>query len=619
MNVFKVFEDESVFSLGLQSFINGNHQIEIPVLIKNRNDLLNSIEQSKEIYHSCKTPNKVELGIRISSPDSIEILSPFERAFAKEWIHISEVTNLDFDRKSIVVMGLYEDFKHKKLKEFIFKCFQLNIQVSYLIGRDISSLSWLCAKQFLQKEENLDNGLFTHRKINRKIQQDILGKAKELKIFDKPLLKKMDIQQELLEQNWGRLILHGHGKEDNINFEEYTICGRNESVVHSISILPRCGYCNQSCFKNDDKLIPLNKVKASNIIMASCNNGPFSDLALYDDKYNLLLNAIDGIAQNITAAMTIQDADLQELERLVDFSNPDWNPARIINDSLKFSQPFPSMIEIGLPVTKTSMHIDYIEPSERIVNAIERAQKYYVNDFLEPDHSLKKILPNFINKGNQYLLRGQYGLNIKEKTNIENNWKQKIQALNDIIADLILKDSGDPLLDFDGYNVYRSKVDYNSIKPITCQCGNEGLSFNYKGNSSHIFDLEMEFCYRCGDKSLGMLGGPNLSVNATTNLKVGEEIKGICKITPKEEGEILFGWFVPGYIEEYSVNRPTITRFKNRNKEEISVDFNIAFSNDIPAQGYYLTVFTVQNLAITFSRHFFTLEGELHENLEIQV
>ncbi|MGG4169205.1 hypothetical protein ABEW00_17315 [Rossellomorea vietnamensis] len=609
--LLETYTDEQTYTQAMEEFIRKADQAVIPVFIKGRNDLEESIRLSKTLYAGRKNPNKVDVGIRLSPQGDIEMFSSLESSFADNWYELEDLIDLDLENKSVVVMGLYKDFKYDNLKRFIFKCYQEKVQVSYLIGRDTSSLSWLCAKQFLKESKGMDNGLVTHRKINQSLKTEMINIAEELLIYDKAIVKKHDMQLELLENNWSKLILHGHGKEDNINFEDYTICGRNDEVVNQHNIFPRCGYCEQSCFKDDQKLIPLNRVKAANVIMASCNNGPFADMALYDDKYNLLLNAIDSPAQNITAAVTIQDSDLLELKRLVDFTNPNWNPARIINDSLDYMQPFPSMIEIGLPVTKDTIDIDIIEPSNRIIRTLERAQKYYTNDFIDENHSLKKLLPNFINKGNQYVLRGQYGLDAKEKRQIENNWKQKIQALNDIIATTITEDPDDPIMEFDGYNVYRSKVDVETIKPHLCNCGQEGLSYLYKGHSSQTFDLKMEFCFRCGDKSIGMAGGPKIAVNVTPDLKVGERIKGVCTITPEEEGEIMVGWFVPNYIKEYLIGEPALKRFKNKNKEAFEVELEFEFRNDIPAQGYYFTVFTVQNLGITINRHFFTLEGKV--------
>ncbi|CAN7536155.1 hypothetical protein [Rossellomorea sp. LjRoot5] len=609
--LLETYTDEQTYMQAMEEFVGEADPTVIPVFVKGRNDLEESIRLSRSLYDERKNPNKVDVGIRLSPHEDIEMFSSLESSFADNWYELKDLIDLDLEKKSVVVMGLYKDFKYDNLKRFIFKCYQEKIQVSYLIGRDTSSLSWLCAKQFLKESKGMDNGLLTHRKINQSLKTEMINIAEELLIYDKAIVKKHDMQLELLENNWSKLILHGHGKEDNINFEDYTICGRNDEVVNKHNIFPRCGYCEQSCFKDDQKLIPLNRVKAANVIMASCNNGPFADMALYDDKFNLLLNAIDSPAQNITAAVTIQDSDLLELKRLVDFTNPNWNPARIINDSLDYMQPFPSMIEVGLPVTKDTIDIDIIEPSNRIIRTLERAQKYYTNDFIDENHSLKKLLPNFINKGNQYVLRGQYGLDAKEKRQIENNWKQKIQALNDIIANTIMEDPDDPIMEFDGYNVYRSKVDVETIHPHLCNCGQEGLSYFYKGHSSQTFDLKMEFCFRCGDKSIGMAGGPKIAVDVTPDFKVGERIKGVCTITPEEEGEIMVGWFVPNYIKEHLIGEPTLKRFKNKSKEAFEVELEFEFRNDIPAQGYYFTVFTVQNLGITINRHFFTLEGKV--------
>ena len=40
------------------------------------------------------------------------------------------------------------------------------------------------------------------------------------------------------------------------------------------------------------------------------------------------------------------------------------------------------------------------------------------------------------------------------------------------------------------------------------------------------------------------------------------------------------------------------------------IEFEIEFDDKIAGQGYYFTVFTIQNLGISLRRHFISVEGE---------
>ncbi|RQW19081.1 hypothetical protein EH196_19250 [Bacillus sp. C1-1] len=605
---FNVVNDQYAYEEEIKCF-DLESSTKIPVYLNNRDDLLESIDNADRIYDDLKMPEKFDIGLDLSSHKEVGFMKGIKNLLAFNWYNVNEVKDVELKNKTVLIMGLYKDITHKQINDLIFSAFSRNIQISVLTGRDISSLSWFCAKQFLKEKDTYQNGLFTFRKINKINQEKMIESSENLSIHDKNSIKSKDIQKEILDNDWGKIIFHGHGKEDNINLEEYTICGMNGSVSSISTKLPRCGYCNQTCFKDDTKLIPINRVNATNVIMTSCSNGPFSDLSMYDEKFNLLLNAIDGPAKLISACLTVQDADLIELNKLIEFNNEKWRPTSIINHSL--NHPFPSMLEFGASLPIKLESIDKILPSKRLLNTFDRANKYLTGDFLEKNHPLKKMLPNLISKGNLYMMRGQYGFTEEEKKEIESKWEQKIRPINEVITNHIIENPECSIMNFDSYTMNRSMVDQSKVRQLTCSCGNEGLHYFYEGFTSNVFNLEMKFCYKCGDKSIGMVGGPDIIVNYNDHIKLGQTIKANCVIQPAEEGEIHFGWFVPGYIYEHLVSVPQIKRFKNIGTDEITYEFVIEFDDKIPAQGYYFTVFTVQNLGLTVNREFFTIERDI--------
>ena len=118
----------------------------------------------------------------------------------------------------------------------------------------------------------------------------------------------------------------------------------------------------------------------------------------------------------------------------------------------------------------------------------------------------------------------------------------------------------------------------------------------------------MRFCYRCGDKAVKMKGTPDICINAPEHVMKGEKIKVSTQInTDKPNDNIYVGWFVPSYIEEHLLNRQLKMKRVSGNS---MFEFEIQFDDNIPAQGYYFTVFTIQNLGISLNRHFISIEGE---------
>ncbi|PMR92914.1 hypothetical protein C1M49_02320 [Streptococcus intermedius] len=598
MSFFKIYNSKEEFKEELSNydFTSGKN---LPVYIKGREMLKEKVQQADDFYNYVTLPQKVTYGYDFSS---LNLFDPYKKHLAETWITEDEIRDLIDRDCTLLLFGLYEDFQFKKLNRIFLNLKNNGLKICVILGRDISSLSWQCAKQFVfLSDVEKRNSLFSCKKVNSSRRKEWLKNNPDLLIVDKSDLRKLNIQKMLLTEEWNSVFLYGHGKEDNLNLEDYTVCGRNLEVSKRSLFAPQCGYCKQNCFKNENKLIPSCDIKANTITLGSCNNAPFSDLALYDEKYNLLLNSIDSIAKTINVAITAQNSDYVELDRVV--SNQFKSISTIINSSLVGSQSQISMLQIGIePLQTVNYKIE--KPSEFLVESIDRAKQYKTSGFLDENSKIYKLVNNFLVKSSTSLMRNSlYG-----NENLDNQWKQKINVLSEFIGEQILKDQFVDIMSFDDYESSRSYIDYDKSEEIMCECGNLSTKFDFIPYSKFDFPIQMRFCYRCGDKAVKMKGTPDICINAPEHVMKGEKIKVSTQInTDKPNDNIYVGWFVPSYIEEHLLNRQLKMKRVSGNS---MFEFEIQFDDNIPAQGYYFTVFTIQNLGISLNRHFISIEGE---------
>lgn len=596
MKLFETFENEKDFSYALNKYFSEDENI-LPVLVENRENLKRTIEESNTFYNYFVTPKKVKYGVDLTN---IECLKKYKDNLAETWLLEGNIIPSEIKNSTILIFGLYEDFQFKKLKELFLNVQKYDINLCAIIARDLSSLSWLCAKQFVVfNDENFQNGIYSCKKVNLQIKEKWLSNDPNLTIIDKNALRKTNLQEHMLKKKWKSLLLYGHGKEDNLNLDAYTVCGKNIDALKKVGYSPQCGYCNQSCFKDENKLIYANDIIAESITLNSCNNAPFSDMSLYDNKYNLLLNTIDGTAKTIHVAITAQNSEIVELDRIVE--NNFLNISNIINSSLESFQTQLSMLQIGIePQEKVRFEESLPKPS--IIDSINRAKQYKMSGFLNAEDKIYKLIDNFLLKSSEFIVRNNIISNLE---GLNNQWGKKVNILNELIGNEILKDQFNSILTFDDYTISRSFIDKNSIKKVICDCGHESLHFKYVPYFSVDFPIEMLFCYRCGDKAIKMSGTPELRVVAPEHVNVGEKILVNLNAISENNDDIYFGWFVPSYIEEHLLNPPKKIKKINSNSE---VNFEIEFDHKIPSQGYYFTVFVIQNLGISFKRHFISIE-----------
>ncbi|MBA3532625.1 MAG: hypothetical protein H0T73_11940 [Ardenticatenales bacterium] len=592
----------------------------IPLCLGPRTDLQHSIELASTLYDEFSQPPVADLAIWFSDdPGALDAFQPMLSLLARQLGTIETVqTYLQTTEQSIHVLlvGTYSYLRSDKLQPLLFQAYEdPRLKITVLTGRDNYSLSWLMAKQFVQANHTKQgtHGIFTYQSYKYESQAN----TKQIKLYGEADFEEQNIQDLILNQVWRSVLFHGHGKDDNLNLGAYTVCGRNASIAAQVGTLhPRCGYNTQGCFKDEAKLIPLNEVMAENVIISSCNSAPLVDLMCYDPKYLLLLNAIDGPAKVITAALTVQDSSELELYRWIEAlqsAEGGAAPAALFNLSLNQTQSFPAFWQFG-GVPSATLHSEQFldpQPLPLLTTMLDRAQKYLVNHFLPSTHSLRKRLETFNQKvNNDYLKRGSQSIYTQPQQ--QQRTKQLLSLVDSLdyaLASLIIENPEDDLMNFESYASDRSRVDQSTIEPVRCSCGHEAIRFNRVGLAASIPTIEQLLCFRCGDQSIVMEDGPRLTITAPTRLEVGARVEVSCDIHVREPGRVTVGWFVPVYIREHLKTKPQLHKLKAQADSHHTVRFSIEFDEMIPAQGYYFTVFAVQNLNLSLGRQALGIEA----------
>ncbi|MFB8176006.1 hypothetical protein ACFC8N_07990 [Streptomyces sp. NPDC055966] len=198
-------------------------------------------------------------------------------------------------------------------------------------------------------------------------------------------MESTDVKSEILGTRWRRILFQGHGNHDSINLADFTVCGLSELALRRPGALgPACAY-GPTCYKPMDKLIQSREVRAAEIVMSSCNNAPFADAALYDPKYQLMLNAIDGTAKDVVAAITVHDSDRAENRAWMDAALADAPSVTVLNASIRTAQPFPAYLHFGMAADEgAAPPLPSLDPEPLLLTAAARLAACLAGGLLPP-------------------------------------------------------------------------------------------------------------------------------------------------------------------------------------------------------------------------------------------
>ena len=521
--------------------------------------------------------------------------------FCKKWC---DLDNFKFKSgKSVVILGIYEDFTQSNVLKLINYCRDQHVQINFLIGRDLSSLSWFIAKQFIQKNKPVNKAVFSLLNLKS------VGSS-DWNIFGAKDLETKNIKKELLDHYWSDLVLHGHGKEDHLNLDDFTISSLKNNLKPSVPFAPSIGHKNQSFFKDINQSILIKRVNVDRLYVLSCNNFPFYDSRLYDSKYNIILDSIDGLAKNIVASISVQSADTPELKVIMK-NSASKNLSTKLNDSLSDIDPMISIIQMGLPEIDADV-INSEVKTHRLTNLtrhiLSRVSAYSASTMLNTNHSVNKLSRKIFEDYMQHTSRGTAEYSSTDMDHFETELVNRINPLSKKIADIMLANPNDELHNFDNFNTYRSIMDPNSIFRSKCTCGGNLFTCKYDPEISTLFPIISSYCYKCGDKSAKMVGMPEVRFSCDNYNSNDLEINYRIEITAKEKGDVFFAIQLPNYVANSVKNHENLHKMKFK-KAGITKEFEgtIKFKKDTILQSYYLKLFIVQNAGIEVDRCFFNL------------
>ncbi len=605
--MFEVYDDSEEYLKKI--CLNSTKEIKkVPIFIgKKRKDLKSTIDNYFDDNIKRAPLFKTDVGLIISDEVNFYKNCSF---FCEKWIHnLNEMS----DSKTLLIIGIYKDFSQKKVLDILEFCKEKEIEIFLLVGRDLSSLSWLIAKQFFYRESGkMSKAIFSHKNLSI-----FSEKAEKWDIFDIKKLEKQNIKNILEEEIWSELAFHGHGKEDHLNLADFTLHGYNRSLVRHESFAPSWGHRGQQFFKDETKAIRISSLNVDKLFLLSCSNFPFYDCRLYDTNFNLTLDAIDGFARNIIASTGVQSVDNPELDEILNDSNTENIGVRLHN-KLNDIQPFVSIVNIGLPnifekvnIKNTGQHAERLEAQTKII--LSRLSSYVSSGMLSNEHPIKKLSRSILLDYSQLTRRGTYGTTKEEYSVFEQNLINRVNPLSKKIADIMMNNQSDELFEFDSYNIYRSELDKKSIKKEKCCCGCRGFECNYIPETQNLFNIQSHYCYKCGDKTAIMAGMPDIEFTCdeydVERLKIHYKIQ----ITPKSKGDVFLGVQLPTYVEK-SVDTPSeIKKIRFKALKSKVVEGDIYFKEDTLLQSYYLKLFVIQNGGIGISRCFFNLVNNSKE------
>ncbi|MFE5141903.1 hypothetical protein ACFRDV_30275 [Streptomyces fagopyri] len=306
----------------------------LPVFTGPRTDLLDGIALAEEVYSGLRTPEPCDTGVVAGGPLPAA-LNALIRPLARHWVDTPDDLP---DTGSVLLVGEYAHLRADAVQHVLDTAHATGRPLSLLTGRDIHSLSWTAAKQYARVTADAPVGVLS--------ELDTAAPAPQADVWlGADDVHRLDVQQIALGRVWRRVLFHGNGKDDQLNLGRFTLCGASPAQAAPGMPGPRCAY-GLGCTKPQDKLIPARGIRTAELVLANCFSGALAGHAMYDPKYLILLDALDGPAQTVLATLTACDG--QRPENLAWLTATAGNAALAMNRQLRDINPYPAFVQTGL-------------------------------------------------------------------------------------------------------------------------------------------------------------------------------------------------------------------------------------------------------------------------------
>ncbi|MCP2257413.1 hypothetical protein LX15_001098 [Streptoalloteichus tenebrarius] len=599
--LFRPFDTAEEYADAVEDFLAGTSP-SVPVLVASRHDLRDGLAAATDLYVGLRRPDPLTTGVLLGADQLPPGLVALVRPLATTWRTLADLDQ-EIPRRDageLLVVGTYDHLRLDPVRDLLLASYRCPTGgPSFLSGRDAASLSWHLAKQFATPNRAVSSvGVFT--------DTDRPPRTGEVLVFDDRDFERRDIQAEILDRPWRRVVFQGHGKDDSINLGLFTICGLNPAVAPTPDLLrPRCGY-GLSCYKPEDKLVPLRQVRAVEVVLSACNSGPLADLALYDPRYQLLLNALDSPARTVVSAVSVHDSDRPENVAWARAAVEGADSTDVLNASLAASHPYPAFMRFGMPepdrppVPAPAEHA----PDPLVLTVGRRVTALLTGDLLPPRHALRPRLVKLARKVDGWVARPTHAAD-QDPEEIRASLEADLQSLDHVIARQVAGNPEDEIMNFPAHFGDRSRLAAEATEAVTCHCGRPAQRFLRRGLLPYVLDTTCVVCMRCGDVVFQVPESPELWADAADEAPSGGELTVTLRVRGSRRGPAQLGLFVPTYLREACAVEPVTTRVRLSPDEEREVPFTLRFVEDTSPQAYYFTAYVVQDLAITTTRRHF--------------
>ncbi|RAG84065.1 hypothetical protein DN069_18645 [Streptacidiphilus pinicola] len=599
--LFRSVEAEDAFAAAVEAFRRDGGAV--PVWVGPRADLTAGLALAEEVYAALRVPPQAARGHLFGEvPEAVRRLA---EPLAAHWS--AGPDGPPDGPGSVLLVGTYAALSSDRVRRVLESAHRDGRDVSVLTGRDVHSLSWTTAKQYGQAPAGAPTGVFTDNDSRPRVPGDAVWLGPED-------IAQRDVQDLILSGRWGRLLFNGHGRDDNLNLGQFTLCGRSPAVERAPGALgPQCAY-GLGCYKPEDKLVPAHRIPAAEIVLNTCLSGPLSDLALYDPAYQILLNALDGPAQTVVAALTTNNGDRPE--NLAWLRGGPGSVARRLDASAADINPYPAFLQVGLGTAgdqapedsaagQSAAEPDEAEEPWALLGG--RVSALLHSGLLPGDHALRPRLERL----HGTLLRdAQRGAARPAGTRAEarRSLDAEVAALDLALAQQIARGADDPLLEFPIHFGERSRA--SAAEPgLDCACGRPVWRYRRVGRLPVVPETYQSTCLRCGDVENSFVGAPALRVESADKVALGGVLPVTVEVTAVQDGIVNVGLVVPSYVR--ATIKPPVRRLRLAAGENKRTGFEIAVAADAEPQAYYHQAYAVQGLALTVLRfHFGAVPGD---------
>lgn len=609
---FYVLDDTASYAAAVDEFLADPSSESVPVWTGERADLAASIERADSLYGGVSRPAARTYGVLLKPEALPSGLVALIAPFASKWLDEEELdaalldefdnedTPADRGTRSLLIAGLYEHFTVNLLWPVLRAAARRpDVRLTFLTGRDVASLAWFTAKQYVRTAADVTEfGLFsgTDRGVARS----------GIQVRDERGVQSADVRSEVLGTRWRRIYFQGHGKDDSLNLAEFTVCGMNEAVRRDPSLQgPICAYQDKpTCYKPIDKLIQLREVRAAEVVLSSCNNAPLADAAVYDPKYQLMLNAVDGTAKDVVAAITVHDSDRAENNAWMEAALVHASSVEALNSSIDAVQPFPAYVHFGMCDDEGAVpELPSLAPEPLLITTATRLNAYLAGGLLSPNNPLRPRLGKLAAKAESQVSRRAQAT--QDRAAATRSLQDDLQSMDQAIAAQFLQDPDNEFSNYPGHFGDRSRIDWSSLTHVRCQCGRPAERYIRRALVPTALDVEGIICMRCGDVHFRLPDAPFLLLYTDEEVRQGGTLQVRVVVHSARPGIMRLGLHIAKYGRDECTITPDVRKVRINAKGDGEAEFTLTLKPDAPAQAYHMTAYAVQDLAVTKARRHF--------------